>query len=80
MALYFKNKRNELGNISNELSLLFIKNPFENVYRRFRDAISQENGSYLSFINPDYVIGVLDLTYEDAEYIMAKTSQGPWHL
>ncbi len=76
MALYFKNKRNELGSISNELSLLFIKNPFENVYKRFRDAISQENGSYLSFINPEYVTGVLDLTYEDAEYIIAKNRSG----
>lgn len=76
IELYFQNKRNELGNVSNEISLLFIKNPFENIYKRFRDAISLENGSYLSFINPDYVAGVLDLTDEDAEYIISKNRSG----
>jgi len=76
IELYFQSKRNELGNVSNEISLLFIKNPFENIYKRFRDAISLENGSYLSFINPDYVAGVLDLTDEDAEYIISKNRSG----
>ncbi len=55
---------------------MFIKNPFENIYKIFIDEISLENGSYLSFINPDYVAGVLDLTDEDAEYIISKNRSG----
>jgi len=76
IELYFHSKRNELGSVSNEISLLFIKNPFENIYKRFKDAILLENGSYLSFINPDYAACVLDLTDEDAEYIINKNRSG----
>lgn len=76
MASYFQMKREELGDISDEISLLFIKNPFEATYKRFRDAISLENGSYLAFINPDYVVGILDLTTEDAKYIIEKNRSG----
>lgn len=76
MGHYFQENRTILGDISNEISMLFIKNQFENVYKRFRDAISSENGSYMSFVNPEYVIGVLDLTDEDADYILEKNRSG----
>lgn len=76
MGQYFQINRTDLGDVSNEISMLFIKNPFEDVYKRFRDVISSENGYYMSFVNPDYVKGVLDLTNEDADYILEKNRSG----
>ena len=76
MGQYFQVNRAVLGDVSNEISMLFIKNPFEDVYKRFRDVISSENGCYMSFVNPEYVRGVLDLTDEDADYILGKNRSG----
>lgn len=76
MSNYFQKNRNCLGDIADEVSMLFIKNPFERIYKRFRDAISAENGSYLSFINPEYVTSVLNLSEEDAQYIIRKNRSG----
>ena len=76
MSKYFQANRNLLGEVSNEISLLFIKNPFEDIYKRFRDAISLENGGYLSFVNPDYITGVLELSIDDASYIILKNRSG----
>ena len=72
MSLFFNEKREQLGSVANEISMLFIKNPFENTYKRFCDAISLDNGGYMAFINPDYVIGVLDITDDDADYTIRK--------
>lgn len=76
MSNYFQKNRASLGDVANEVSMLFIKNPFECVYKRFRDAMSAENGSYLSFINPEYVTSVLNLSKEDALYILKKNRSG----
>lgn len=76
MGNYFQKNRTALGDVADEISMLFIKNPFECIYKRFRDAMSSENGSYLSFINPEYVKSVLDLSEEDAEYILRKNRSG----
>ena len=76
MASYFKDNRGRLGNKSDELSMLFLKNPLENVYQRFRDALSDENGSFLSFVNPEYAVSILELSKEDANFIIRKNRSG----
>ena len=80
MASYFQEHRSALKddavNIADELSMLFLKNPLENTYQRFSNALSAENGSYLSFVNPEYVVAILDLSKEDAEYTVRKNRSG----
>ena len=76
MASFFYNNRYKLGSVSDELSMLFLKNPLENVYQRFRDALSAENGSFLSFVNPEYRVSILELSEDDAHYIIKKNRSG----
>ena len=76
MASYFQNHRGGLGDVADELSMLFLKNPLENAYQRFRNALSDENGSYLSFVNPEYVVSFLALSEDDANYIIEKNRSG----
>lgn len=70
MKLCFQNNRKDLGEVSNEISLLFIKNPFEKNFARFRDAISEQNGWYMSFENPEYTIGIIKIDDTDADNIL----------
>lgn len=72
MKLYFQDNRDNLGEISNEISLLFIKNPFEKNFARFRDAISEQNGWYMSFENPKYTIGIIKIDEADADNILGE--------
>lgn len=72
MNVYFQANKSILGELSDEISMLFIKNPFERIYKRFRDAISDQNGRYMSFVNPEYVIGMIKMTEMDANFIMGK--------
>lgn len=70
MRQYFQNNRENIGEVSDEISLLFIKNPFERNYARFRDAISEQNGWYMSFENPEYTIGIIKINNTDADNIL----------
>ena len=70
MRQIFQTNEGKLGEISREISMLFIKNPYEGVFARFRDAISEQNGWYISFENPDYVNGILKITLTDADNIL----------
>lgn len=70
MKIYFQDNRKDLGEISNEISLLFIKNPFEKNFARFRDAISEQNGWYMSFENPEYAVGIIKICDADANTIL----------
>lgn len=70
MRQYFQNNRESIGETSNEISLLFIKNPFERNFARFRDAISEQNGWYMSFENPEYVVGIIKINNTDADNIL----------
>lgn len=74
MGEFFRINRNVLGEVSDEIAMLFIKNPFEGIYKRFRDAISAQNGEYMSFVNPEYEIGIVKITLPDARYILGKPS------
>lgn len=70
MRQCFQVNRDNIGTISNELSMLFIKNPLEGNYARFRDAISEQNGWYISFENPEYVNGSIKISNADADNIL----------
>ena len=70
MRQYFQNNRQNMGEVSDEISLLFIKNPFERNFARFRDAISEQNGWYMSFENPEYTIGIIKINNTDADNIL----------
>lgn len=70
MRQYFQNNRENIGEVSDEISLLFIKNPFERNFARFRDAISEQNGWYMSFENPEYTIGIIKINNADADNIL----------
>ena len=70
MRQYFQNNRQNIGEVSDEISLLFIKNPFERNFARFRDAISEQNGWYMSFENPEYTIGIIKINNTDAYNIL----------
>lgn len=73
MSQFFQIHRSDIGEISNEISLLFIKSPCEGNFSRFRNAISNQNGWYISFENPDYLNGILKITEDDAENILEET-------
>ena len=70
MRQYFQNNRQNIGEVSDEISLIFIKNPFERNFARFRDAISEQNGWYMSFENPEYTIGIIKINNTDADNIL----------
>lgn len=70
MRQYFQKNRDNIGDVSDEISLLFIKNPFERNFSRFRDAISEQNGWYMSFENPEYTLGIIKINNMDADNIL----------
>lgn len=71
MSQYFESKRGEFSEVvSDEISLLFVKNPFEKNYSRFRNAISEQNGWYMSFENPEYTKGIIRISDADADIIL----------
>ena len=72
MKHYFQDNRQSFGCCSDEISMLFIKNPFEGVFSRFRDAISEQNGWYISFENPEYINGIIKITTDDAKRIISN--------
>lgn len=74
MKHYFQDNRQSFGDFSNEISMLFIKNPFEGVFSRFRDAISEQNGWYISFENPEYINGIIKITTDDAKQIISNNN------
>ena len=74
MGAFFRMNGGVLGEVSDEIAMLFIKNPFEGIYKRFRDAISAQNGEYMSFVNPEYERGIVNITLSDARYILEKTA------
>ena len=74
MRVYFDNNRDSFGDLADDISLLFIKNPYQGIYSRFRDAISVRNGSIVSFENPTYDRCIVRLSEEDAEYLFRVNS------
>ena len=58
------------GDAAEDLSLLFIKNPYQGVYSRFRDGISKFNGELVSFVNPQYVSCIVNMSQVEADYLV----------
>jgi len=72
MRQYFQTSRDSIGETSNEISMLFIKSPLEGNFARFRDAISEQNGWYMTFENPEYVVGTIKISNADADSILKE--------
>ena len=72
MQEYFQKNRDKLGEYSNELAMLFLKNPLEGKYSEFKKAIGHQNGSLMSFDNPHYVHAKIILDEEGAKYILSQ--------
>lgn len=70
MREYYSKNQQSFGEYKDELSMLFIQRPFDGLFSEFRRAISKQNGWYLSFINPDYVIADIKISNKDAEYTL----------
>ena len=41
-------------------------------FARFRDAISEQNGWYMSFENPEYTVGIIKINNADADNILSE--------
>ena len=72
MRQYFHTNKEKFGEDASEISMLFIKNPLEGCFTRFRDAISEQNGWYISFENPEYTKGLLKISEKDAYRILQE--------
>lgn len=70
----FRHMKTEMGEVADELSMLFIKNPFEQKYVHFRDVVAAEDGLVLSFDNPKHDKGRIALTDADADCILERLS------
>ncbi len=79
MQNYFNQNKDNFSDQADELSMLFIKDTFQGVYKRFRNIISAQNGIYVSFVNPDYVIGTLKISEQDANRILKEEITLPEH-
>ncbi|MBQ3165605.1 MAG: hypothetical protein II992_13335 [Lachnospiraceae bacterium] len=72
MSQCFQTNKENFGEDASEISLLFIRNSLEGTFTRFRDAISEQNGWYISFENPEYVKGILKISENDAMRILSE--------
>ena len=72
MQQYFQLYRNDLGRHSNEIAMLFLKNPMGGIFSEFREGIARQNGSLMSFDNPSYVCATIKLDDTGANYILEE--------
>ena len=70
MRQYFQRHRENLGRHSNELAMLFLKNPVGGVFSELREGIARQNGGLMSFDNPHYVHATIKLDEDGADYIL----------
>ena len=72
MQDYFLKNRNQLGARSNELAMLFLKNPLSGKFAEFKEGIEQQNGGLMTFDNPNYVKATIELDESGADYILGQ--------
>jgi hypothetical protein len=72
MRVCFQRNRANLGKYSNELAMLFLKNPQGGVFSELRRGIQRQNGGLVSFDNPYYVRAEIKLEQEGADYILKQ--------
>jgi len=70
MRIYFQSNREHLGMYSNELSMLFLRNPLSGKFSEFREGIELQNGGLLAFENPKYIQATIKLDEEGASFIL----------
>lgn len=70
MQAYFQENREQLGEYSHELAMLFLKNSLDGSYSELKKAIEYQNGSLMTFDNPYYVHAKINLEKNGAEYIL----------
>ena len=79
MRQYFNDHRANMGEYQNELAMLFIKKPMEDIYPEFKNVLSKQNGWYISFENPGYVVATIKLNSNGAAYILDQNDLDiPW--
>jgi hypothetical protein len=76
MQVCFQKNRANLGKYSDELAMLFLKNPLGGVFSEFRRGIQSQNGGLLTFDNPHYVHAEIKLKEEDAGDILSQNNIG----
>lgn len=72
MQQYFFTNRDNLGEYKDELAMLFIKKPLEGIYAEFRNAMSKQNGWYIAFENPGYIVASINIDENGASYILEQ--------
>ncbi len=77
MKLVFEENIDSFGDAAEDLSLLFVKNPYQGVYSRFREGISSFNGDLVSFVNPEYECCIVNMSTVDANYLVNNDASLP---
>lgn len=72
MHKYFNDHRYDLGELADELSLLFLKRPIEGIYDEITDAMLSLNGRLVSFAlaNPYYEKASIKLKDNEANSLL----------
>jgi len=70
MQGYFRENRSQLGLHSNELAMLFMKNPLNGKFSELKEGIERQNGGLMAFDNPHYVHAKIKLDESGADYIL----------
>lgn len=72
MHEYFNNHMYDLGELADELSLLFLKRPIEGIYDEITDAMLSLNGRLVSFAlsNPYYERASIKLGEKEANTLL----------
>jgi hypothetical protein len=74
MQSCFQKNRANLGKYSNELAMLFLRNPQGGVFSELRRGIQRQNGGLMTFDNPHYVHAEIKLKKEGADYILNQNN------
>lgn len=74
MRQYFQVNRENMGSVSNELAMLFLKNS-NGKYCEFDTAIENLNAGLLSFDNPYYITAHIKVDISDAQDILEENKE-----
>jgi len=74
MLGYFQDNRERLGKYTNELAMLFLKNPLNGKFFEFREGIEHQNGGLLAFDNPHYKKATIKLDKPGVKYILDQNN------
>ena len=72
MEDFYNQNKSRLGKYSEEIGLLFMKNPIDGIYDGFKSGISSQNGLLMTFDNPGYVRARIVMKERDCDYIFNR--------